>query len=74
MTLDKSNIGDKVVVKKFLNDDMLKTRVYSFGMIEGSTLEIVNISLAKQTIQVKSDDGTLIGLRLTEAKNIEVSK
>lgn len=74
MTLEQSKIGDKLTIIKLNGDDSFKQRVYSFGLIESTNLEIINISLAKQTIQIENEDGTLIALRFSEAKNIEVTK
>lgn len=72
MTLDKASVNKTSVITQIKGTDELKQRLYSFGIIEGSFIELKNISLAKQTIQITNEDGTLIALRLSEAKNIEV--
>lgn len=74
MKLSECKIGDLVVIKDYINDEILKFRTYSFGLMIGSSVEIINISLAKQTMQIKNEDGTLIALRLSEANHIEVSR
>jgi len=51
--------------------DELKQRFYSFGIIKGATVFIEAISLAKNTIEINVED-TSIGIRVEEAKTIEV--
>lgn len=72
MYLDNCKISDVIEVTKINGDDDFKQRLYSFGINIGSTLKVVNITLAKQTIQIENEDGTLIALRFSEAKLIEV--
>jgi Fe2+ transport system protein FeoA len=74
MYLDKCKISDILEVEKIDGDDDFKQRLYSFGINVGSTLKVVNITLAKQTIQIENEDGTLIALRFSEAKFIKVKK
>ncbi|HHD80505.1 MAG TPA: ferrous iron transport protein A, partial [Campylobacterales bacterium] len=45
----------------------------SFGVVRGSELTIEACSMGKQTMEILVD-GTLIGLRGEEAKQIEVEK
>jgi Fe2+ transport system protein FeoA len=65
--------GDRAIIKKIDTDEALKGRLFSFGMARGSKLSVEIYSIAKQTVSVMVDD-TLIGLRVSEAKQIEVEK
>ncbi len=71
MKLSDLKKGQKAIIKKIDCNNELKQRFYSFGMIKGSTIEVENISLAKNTIEVNIED-TSIALRMEEAQAIEV--
>jgi ferrous iron transport protein A len=53
------------------NNEELKQRFYSFGIIKGVEIVVEKISPTKDTIALIVDD-TSIAIRLDEAKNIEV--
>ena len=61
----------EAIIKKVECSDDLKQRFYSFGIIKGATIRIETISLAKNTIEIVVED-TSIGIRVEEAKTIEV--
>lgn len=73
MKLSDLKKDDKAVIVKINTDDMMKSRLVSFGVAKGSELSVEAYSLANKTIEILVDD-TLIGLRSDEAAQIEVEK
>ena len=73
MQLSQLPINTEAVIKKVSCNDDLRQRFYSFGIIKGATIKIQTISLAKNTIEIIVED-TSIGIRVEEAKTIEVEK
>jgi len=73
MKLSELKKGDRAIIQRVDTDEALKGRLISFGVARGSELTIEACSLAKQTVSILVDD-TLIGLRVSEAKQIEVEK
>jgi len=73
MRLSDLHKGDSALIKKIDTEEALKTRLASFGVVRGSELTIEACSIGKQTMEILVD-GTLIGLRGEEAKQIEVKK
>jgi ferrous iron transport protein A len=71
MKLSDLKVEQKAIIKKISCSDELKQRFYSFGIIKGATVEIEAISLKKNTIEILVED-TSIGIRVEEAKTIEV--
>jgi ferrous iron transport protein A len=71
MTLSQLSINQKAIIKKITCSDDLKQRFYSFGIIKGVTIEVEALSLAKNTMEILIED-TSIGIRIEEAKTIEV--
>jgi len=65
--------GDRAIIKKIETNEDLKSRLFSFGVGRGSELSVEACSLNKQTMEIEVD-GTLIGLRAEEAKEIEVEQ
>ena len=63
----------KAVVKKINATPELKQRLFSFGIVKGSPIEVVDCSLNKSTIEIKVGN-TLLALRENEAKAIEVEE
>ncbi len=61
----------EATIKKVNCNSDLKQRFYSFGIIKGATVFTEAISLAKNTIEINVED-TSIGIRVEEAKTIEV--
>lgn len=66
--LEKNKLA---TIKKVECSSDLKQRFYSFGIIKGATIKVQTISLAKNTIEIVVED-TSIGIRVEEAKSIEV--
>ena len=73
MKLSELHKGDSATIVKINTNEDLKSRLLSFGVARGSKLSVEACSLGKQTIEIMVDD-TLIGLRVDEARNIEVEK
>jgi len=73
MRLSDLHKGDRALIKKIDTEEALKTRLASFGVVRGSELTIEACSIGKQTMEILVD-GTLIGLRGKEAKQIKVEK
>jgi len=71
MKLSALQQNQTAVIKKIDCSAELKQRFYSFGIIEGTNIKIETISLAKNTMEINVED-TSIGLRVDEAKHIEV--
>ena len=71
MQLSDLQQNQEAIIKKIDSSDDLKQRFYSFGIIEGTPIKIETISLAKNTMEINVED-TSIGLRVDEAKYIEV--
>ena len=73
MKLSELEKGDRATIVKIDTNEDLKSRLLSFGVARGSQLSVEACSIGKQTIEIMVDD-TLIGLRIDEARNIEVEK
>ncbi|HHB94183.1 MAG TPA: ferrous iron transport protein A [Campylobacterales bacterium] len=73
MKLSDLHKNDSALIKKIDTNEALKTRLASFGVVRGSELTIEACSMGKQTMEILVD-GTLIGLRGEETKQIEVEK
>ncbi|HHC11476.1 MAG TPA: ferrous iron transport protein A [Campylobacterales bacterium] len=73
MKLSDLHKNDSALIKQIDTNEALKTRLASFGVVRGSELTIEACSMGKQTMEILVD-GTLIGLRGEEAKQIEVEK
>jgi ferrous iron transport protein A len=72
MTLNQLNINEKAVITAINCNEILKSRLYSFGIIKGVEVQIVELTLSKSTIEIKINQSK-IALRLNEASKIEVS-
>ncbi len=73
MRLSELKKGDRAIIVKIDTDEQLKNRLISFGVARGSELSIEAYSVGNQTVEILVD-GTLIGLRRSEASDIEVEK
>ncbi len=71
MNLSDLKKHQKVIVKLLNANSALKQRLFSLGIVKGAEIEVVDCSLSKSTIEVKVGN-TLIALRMSEAKYIEV--
>jgi len=71
MKLSELELNQQAIIKKIECDNELKQRFYSFGIIKGATIEVEAMSLAKNTIEINTED-TSIGIRVEEANTIEV--
>jgi len=73
MKLSDLHKNDKALIVNIGRDEALKSRLFSFGIARGTKISIEACSLGRQTVEIMADD-TLIGLRMSEAENIEVEK
>jgi ferrous iron transport protein A len=71
LKLNELNKNDNAIIKNIQANDELKKRFYSFGIIKNAQILVENVSLTKNVIEIDIED-TSIGLRLDEAKCIEV--
>jgi ferrous iron transport protein A len=72
-TLNDCKKACKVRVVKLHAKTDLKQRLLSFGIMKESTIEVLEYSPAKSTIEIKVDK-MRIALRAKEAEMIEVEK
>jgi len=72
MTLSCLQKGHSATITAIHADKILKNRFNAFGLTKGSTVYATQYSLAKQTMEIRINK-TRMALRLSEAKNIEIS-
>lgn len=73
MTLDQLQINESATITAINCDEILKNRLYSFGISKGIKVTLVEFTLTKSTIEIKVNQSK-IALRLNEASKIEVSR
>ena len=71
MTLNELKIKESGKIININCDNVLKNRLYSFGIIKGAIVTIEELTLTKSTIEIKINQSK-IALRLSEAQKIEV--
>ncbi len=71
MTLDKLNIGDKAVIQAVNCENELRNRFYSFGMVKGSIVTVEEITLARNTMEIRIKN-TKVAIRFSEAAKIDI--
>lgn len=71
MTLDQLKLKEKALIISVNSDDILKNRLYSFGITKGTLITMEESTLTKSTINIRINQSK-IALRLNEAKKIEV--
>jgi Fe2+ transport system protein FeoA len=71
--LHELNEKEEAIIVSINCDSDLNQRFYSFGIVKGVNICIENISLAKNTMEINVED-TFIGIRIEEAKGIEVKQ
>ena len=71
MTLDQLKIKQKATISSINCDEILKNRLYSFGIVKGATITVEETTLTKSTIEIKVNQSK-IALRVQEAAKIEV--
>ncbi len=71
MKLSDLSIKQEATIVKVECANDLKQRFYSFGIIKGATVFVETISLARNTMEINVEN-TSIGIRIEEAKTIEV--
>ena len=73
MTLDKLNKGETALILNINAPQALKARLNSFGITKDATIYLQEVTLAKNTIEVRIDK-TKVALRVSEASQIEVKQ
>ncbi len=73
MTLNQLQINESATITAINCDEILKNRLYSFGISKGIEVTLVEFTLTKSTIEIKVNQSK-IALRLNEASKIEVSR
>lgn len=73
MKLSDLHKNDKALIVNIGTDEALKSRLFSFGIASGTQISIEACSLGRQTVEIMAE-GTLVGLRMSEAEKIEVRK
>jgi Fe2+ transport system protein FeoA len=71
MSIVDMNIGDKAKVVDIHAQKDLKLRLQSLGLAKGADIEVRGFAIGKQNVELLVDD-TLVGLRQTEMRLIEV--
>lgn len=71
MTLNELKIQESAEIVAINCDNVLKNRLYSFGVIKGAIVKIEALTMTKSTIEIKINQAK-IALRLSEAEKIEV--
>lgn len=71
MCLNELNLNQSATIYEINCDDVLKNRFYSFGITDGTKLQVTAKSLSKKTLEIKINNYK-IALRASEAKNIRV--
>ncbi len=71
MTLNELKLNESAQIVAINCDNILKNRLYSFGIVKGSIVTIEGLTLTKSTIEIKVNQSK-IALRLSEASKIEV--
>ena len=73
MKLSELNNGDSAKIVRLEASSDLKSRLASFGVVRGVDISIEACSTGKRTMEILVDDN-LIGIRASEAAQIEVDK
>jgi len=71
MTLNELKLNETAKIISINCDNILKNRLYSFGIVKGAIVTIEGLTLTKSTIEIKVEQSK-IALRLSEATQIEV--
>ncbi len=73
MTLDNAKKGHRYKILKLNSTVELKKRFNAFGIARNNEVTIKEFAIAKKTIEVEVER-SLVGIRLEEAKTIEVEE
>lgn len=72
MSVNDLTINKQAKIVDILCDEILKSRLYSFGVVKGSSICVTAKSMGKKTVEIKINQSK-IALRSSEASKIEVS-
>jgi len=73
MSVFDMDIGQKAKIVDIHAPSDLKLRLHSLGLARGADIEVREFALGKKNVELLVDD-TLVGLRETEMRMIEVEK
>lgn len=73
MNLSELHKGECGIITKVSAEQVLKSRLNSFGITKGARIYIIEQTMSKNTIEIRLHS-TKIALRINEAKTIEVER
>jgi ferrous iron transport protein A len=71
MSINDLVVHKDALITEILCDDILKHRLFSFGIIKGSTIKVTAKSMAKKTLEIKINQSK-VAIRSCEASKIKV--
>ncbi|WP_428026982.1 FeoA family protein [Arcobacter sp.] len=73
MDLSELQKGECGIITKVTAEQVLKSRLNSFGITKGARIYVIEQTISKNTIEIRLHS-TKIALRINEAKTIEVER
>ena len=73
MDLSELKKGECGIITKVTAEQILKSRLNSFGITKGAKIYVIEQTISKNTIEIRLNS-TKIALRISEAKTIEIEK
>ncbi len=73
MDLSELQKGECGIITKVSAEQVLKSRLNSFGITKGARIYVLEQTMSKNTIEIRLHS-TKIALRINEAKTIEVER
>jgi ferrous iron transport protein A len=73
MDLSELQKGECGIIIKVTADQVLKSRLNSFGITKGAKIYVIEQTMSKNTIEIRLHS-TKIALRINEAKTIQVER
>jgi ferrous iron transport protein A len=73
MNLSELQKGECGIITKVTAEQVLKSRLNSFGITKGARIYVIEQTMSKNTIEIRLHS-TKIALRINEAKTIEVER
>tara|TARA_R110002033_G_scaffold100404_3_gene148791 strand:- start:26767 stop:27003 length:237 start_codon:yes stop_codon:yes gene_type:complete len=73
MTLSELKKGECGEIVKVSANQVLKSRLNSFGITKGAKIYVIEQTMSKNTIEIRLNS-TKIALRTNEAKTIEIER
>jgi len=66
-------IGQEGIIKKIVAKEPIKSRLFSFGILKGNRIKILERTIKKETLEVDIE-GSRVALRSEEARSILVEE